>query len=440
MKPTQMQVNKLTCPTGQSDLIHWDDEVHGLGFRIRASGNRTWVFQYKINGNTKRLTLGDYPAVPAAEARQSAAQLKSRVRDGRDPQLEKQQRLALAAETFAASIEPYLAHKQPAMRRTSHDRLRHDLALAKSLHPRSLVSIDRRAVATLIEQIAAKNGPVAAGSVWNTLSNFFSWAIAKGMLDTNPVAGTPKPPPRPPRDRVLRDDEIKAVWTHLGSSEHDDVVRLLLLTGQRRSEIGGLCWSELNLDRAVLTLQGSRVKNWREHHVPLSEPVLDILKRQQHRVKRDGTERDCLFGRDDVAHNVHDQQGFRGWGAPLDKLRARIAADGIAMDHWTLHDIRRSVATGLGNLGVEPHVISGILNHSLDIPRVTRTTYLHTKYEPQKRQALNLWAEHVMSLVGGRDAKIVPLSARQERGRLGGDNPGNPLGSPIINSSSRCAP
>jgi integrase len=194
------------------------------------------------------------------------------------------------------------------------------------------------------------------------------------------------------RDRVLSDAELTAVWR--ASDRNDDlskIVRLLILLGQRRQEVGGMCWSELDLEHAVWRIPAERSKNKRPHTMPLPEAAMQVI-RQVWRQR----DRDYLFGR--------SERGFNGWNAKavLDE-RAGIAA-------WTLHDLRRSLASGLGDLGVQPHVIEAVLNHQT-FKRGVSGTYNKSLYEREKVAALVLWSDHVNALVNGGERKVIPLSA-----------------------------
>ena len=207
------------------------------------------------------------------------------------------------------------------------------------------------------------------------MSAFFKWAVAGGKCESNPVIGTATQEESGPRERSLTDMEVASLWSRTPDNDYGHIVRLLLLTGCRRIEIGDLRWSEIDLEARTITLPGTRTKNRAEHVVPLCDAALKILQAIPRR-----TDRDFVFG--------SGLGGFNGWGrskADLDKLLKFSTP-------WTLHDVRRTVRTGLGMLGVEPHVAEAALNH---LPPKLIRTYDRNTYAAEKRAALDLWANHL---------------------------------------------
>ena len=167
-----------------------------------------------------------------------------------------------------------------------------------------------------------------------------------------------------------------------------------MLTGQRANEIAGLRWDELHDDQIVLP--GERTKNKRTHLVPLSEPARAIL------AKTERKDRKHVFGRDDT--------GYQGWGKAQPRLDARIAeSQGSRLPHWTPHDLRRTVATRMAELGVQPHIIEAVLNHVSGHKSGVAGIYNRATYDKEKREALNLWAAHLLAVVEGRPSVVVPL-------------------------------
>ena len=197
-----------------------------------------------------------------------------------------------------------------------------------------------------------RNGPVAAGHARSALSGFFAWAISKGLCDLNPVIGAAKPPARPPRERALSGDEIRAVWLACGDDDFGKIIKLAILLGCREDEIAGLRWSELDLTEAQWTIPPSRAKGKRQHVVALSRSAIDIIKEIPARHGRD-----LLFGCGAGAF-----AGFSRAKRSLDKRTAD--ARGAPLQPWHIHDLRRTLATTMGNeLGILPHVVSEILGH-----------------------------------------------------------------------------
>jgi integrase len=190
---------------------------------------------------------------------------------------------------------------------------------------------------------------------------------------------------------VLSDSELKTIWLACPDSDFGAIMKLLILTGQRANEIGRLRWDEVHDEQIVLP--SNRTKNKRTHIVPVSDPAKAILG--QFRVGG----RMHVFGSADTA-------GFDSWGYAKRTLDARIAEP---LPHWTVHDVRRTVVTGMAQLGIQPHVIEAVVNHVSGHKGGVAGIYNRATYDREKREALNLWAEHVMALVEGRKAAVVPM-------------------------------
>jgi integrase len=216
----------------------------------------------------------------------------------------------------------------------------------------------------------------------------FNWAIREGYDITNPVIGTNRPATSKGRERVLTDDELRVIWRGCDDRDYGRIVRLLVLTGQRREEVGGMCWSEIVGDRWVIP--GPRTKNHREHTLPLSASALALLPD-----RRQG--RDFIFG-------DGPRRGYSGWS----KSKARLDEQIGDLPHWTVHDIRRTVATGMADkLGVLPHVIEAVLNHVSGHRAGVAGIYNRARYAAEMREALERWAREVSRIVAGRPRAVT---------------------------------
>jgi len=218
------------------------------------------------------------------------------------------------------------------------------------------------------------------------------------LCETNPVIGTNRPKKPPPRERVLSDAELAAVWRAVGDDDFGRIVRLLMLLGQRRSEVGSMTWHEVDLGRGTWTIPSSRTKNARPHTLPLPPLAIDIITNTPRIVGRD-----VLFGE-------RAGRGFTSWARPKKMLDTRL---GDKVETWTLHDLRRSFATRLCDLGVAPHVVEQILNHQSGHRAGIVGVYNRSAYEREVKAALALWDDHIRSIVTtGGERKIVPMSPR----------------------------
>jgi integrase len=239
----------------------------------------------------------------------------------------------------------------------------------------------------VVDEAVDRGAPIGANRLLGILGRLFGWLANRDVIKAAPTAGVKKPGVERSRDRVLTDAEIVAVWQATAEIgwPSGPLVRMLLLTGQRRDEAAAASWPEIDVYSALWSIPGTRTKNGRPHHVQLAKPVLELLED----VPRfaDG---DFLFG-------AGGRGPFKGFGRAkgrLDKLA------GIAP--WTLHDLRRSCATGMASLGVPPHVIERILNHVSGTRGGIAGVYDRSALDAERRNALERWAEHVEKLVGGR--------------------------------------
>jgi integrase len=390
MKLTQGNIAKIRREAGDKDYIEWDEALPGFGLRVR-DGRCTWIVQYKIGAKHRRVTLGSTEMLTAEEARngwidpqtqekrKGASKILVAARDGFDHAAARVARREKAAETLGVVIANYLAARKTALRpRAYKETSRHLEKYWKPLHDVSLHSLDRRSVAARVSAIAKDNGAVTANLCRASLSAFFRWAIGEGLCDDNPVIGSNKQVVNGPRERSLSDAEAAAIWLAAPDGDYGNIIKLLFLTGCRLNEIGCLQWSEVNLETKTITLPGSRTKNHTEHTVPLTDKAVAILEAIPRRIGRD-----LVFG--------VGKGGFGAWTKAKLNLQAKSKTEG-----WTPHDIRRTVRTGLGKLGVEPHVAEACLNH---LPSRLIRTYDRNTYAAEKRAALDAWASHLSVVI-----------------------------------------
>jgi integrase len=395
MKLTVKTAEGIKLPKGKSDCIVFDDDIAGFGLRLREGGSRTWVYQYRVGKKQRRMVLGSAKSVPLILARKNASDLEAKVRLGGDPAMNKETARLEAVNTFAVLAHRFLEARRPSWRtRTYEERKRHLIKDSKSLHPFTITAVAQRNVANLLSDIAKEKGDVTANRVRSSLCAFFGWAIREGVrLPEGNVASYTNKREESSRDRVLTDGELGLIWNACLDDDFGAILKLLMLTGQRANEIAQLRWNEVHDEQIVLPAE--RTKNARSHLIPLSEAAKGILP-----WFREG-DRTFVFGRDNT--------GFSGWGKAKEKLDVRVAEAKKPLEHWTVHDLRRTVATRMAELGVPPHIIEAVLNHVSGHKGGVAGIYNRATYDKEKREALNLWAEHVMAAVEGRAATILPL-------------------------------
>lgn len=254
------------------------------------------------------------------------------------------------------------------------------------LHAHEIQNLERRHVAAELGRIAASSGPYGANRSRAALSALFAWSIGEGLAGANPVVGTNKATDEIARNRVLSGNEAGLIWRHAGTGQYGAIVRLLLLTGQRREEVAAMQWPELDLDKGIWSLPASRTKNALPHDVPLSDVAIDLLAARGRQPRRD-----LVFG--------EGVGPFQGWSNAKSALDKRLQSAGMTAP-WRLHDLRRTAATGMADLGVQPHVVEAVLNHVSGHKSGVAGIYNRAAYASEKRAALALWASHVMALRG----------------------------------------
>jgi integrase len=349
----------------------WDTAVVGFGARRQTNGCFYYI-RYRHNGAQIVRSIGRHGPLTPDTARAKALQLLGIVAGGTNPFSQ-----ALTGDGFAIAIDRYLERRRASLKPKTFAELERYLRHYSSpLHRLQLAEIDRRKVAALLGEIETSSGSASRNRARSALSAFFSWCVAEGLLDANPVTGTAKADEGGSRERVLTPEELRELWHGLGTDRFSDIVRLLLLTGQRRNEIGGLRWAEIDLAARVIVLPPERVKNNREHSVPLSSQAFAIL----HSLPRRNST-DLVFG------------GFNHWHRATQRLGQHLGIAG-----WRLHDLRRTAATGMAELGVQPHIIEAVLNHVSGRKGGVAGIYNRARYEKEMRDALERWADWLTTL------------------------------------------
>jgi integrase len=387
----RLPVSELTLPAGKTSFTFFDDELKRFCVRVRASGSNSYWIVYRLGGKQRWLLIGECDLFTTKQAREVARTKLAMVQLGIDPAAEKHAERTASAMTFKLVVQKYIEAEKA---RWSHASLYQktlylfDGDYFKPLHARPISSITRKDIAPLIRDIRTKHSDSTAAQARTQCSTFFKWAMAEGLADqnVNPVLDTAKPPEGKPRERVLRPHEIHALWRACETAgEFGTIVRLLLLSGCRRSEIGGLRWSEIHDD--AIHLPAQRCKNGRAYTIPITplmRSILDTVPRM--------AEREQLFG-------VWADKGFADWSAS----KARLPA---LDEPWTLHDTRRTFRTGLGALKVPTHISELCINHAKG--KLVATYDKHT-YAVEIADAFTRWSNHVAGIVS--DGKIVPMRA-----------------------------
>ncbi len=422
MKLTERTVETVLCPEGIKDVLLFDDALPGFGLRVTAAGRRVFIYQYRDGAKVRRTALGEWGSeLTSAQARRKAEALRGQVRDRRDPVAERKARQAVtlaeeaaakaatasAGYTVSVLIDEWASHHL-AQRSVSY-RARVPVELRRALKPWlavSAASFGRADAVRVLDATKSGSGPVAANRLRAEARACWGWAVKRGALAANPWEATPRPLAREmPRERVLSDAETGALYAAAAklTEPWGAFVRLLILTGQRRGEVAGMRWDELDLDAAAWRLPGSRTKNHHPHTLPLPAEAVALL----HDLRRPRGAELVFGGPRNTAIS-----GFGKVKARLDAMLAKAAKDTRPVQPWVLHDIRRTVATGMQRLGVRLEVTEAVLNHvSGSRSGIVGVDQRHG-WEAEKATALRAWAAHVLAAAEGRETGDNVVSLR----------------------------
>ena len=418
-KITKRLVDSLS--TEKDRDFAWDTDLPGFGLMVTRTGAKSYILQYRMGGRgskTKRYTIGKHGPLTPDQARAEAKRLLGQVSAGTDPAAEKAAaREPKVGKTVADAVELFLVRHAGQLR--TADRLRRmiDTDILPKWGCRETVSIRRADVIELLDQIADSGRPVQANRTFSVIRKFFNWCLERGIVETTPCSGVRAPSAEHSRDRVLDDDELRRLWIASGGMPYPfgPWVRLLILTGQRRDEVAGMRWSELDLGAGMWALPKERTKNGRAHDVPLTASIVDILSG----LPRDGS--DFVFsttGKTAVS-------GYSKAKIVIDKsVRAALKKEAVErgdkpdavqpLQPWVFHDFRRTVATNLAKIGIPVHVVERLLNHVSGTVSGIAAVYNRHSYIDERRQALEAWATRLDQIVRGTPANVVTLAAARQ--------------------------
>jgi integrase len=394
---TQLAVDRFKPPANGRE-IHWDALLPGFGLRITANGARSWIAMYRVAGKSVMQTIGSQSAIPKVDdARKLAREAILVARTGVNPVEIRRAEEAEQDRTFKVVADRYLREHADRHLGTAWNREVRRI-LARDVIPcwgdRPIRDIARSDVNALLDKKAV-DAPVQANRELAAVSGLFGWAASHDLADANPAAGVRRRAKETPRDRILDDNEIVRFWASCEALAwpFGPMFQLLLLTAQRRDEVGGMRWSELDLERREWMLPRERAKNGRAHVIHLSAPAIEIIAGLPR------FESDIVFL---GATGVTPASGFSRAKERLDMLMGDPPA-------WILHDLRRSAASGMARLGVGPHVVDKILAHSGGTIRGVAAVYNRFEYLPERAAALDAWGRFIESLVRPSPTNVVAL-------------------------------
>jgi integrase len=392
------------------DVVYWDSGLPGFGVKVTPKGRKVFLVMYRLAGAGSRLrkyTIGPYGRVTLPMAKAQAQKIFAARLDGRDPAEEKRQsRRRLVVDRIDDLVETFIREHVAKIgtNRRITNLLRRDVIAhwgTKSIH-----EIKKRDVSDLISLIAQRNAH-ASHRLLKTLKTFFRWCVGRAVIDFSPAEGISSSYREVSRDRVLTDQELAAVIRAARRMPlpYGRIVEFLALTGQRREEVAQLKWEELDEKTRTWTVPGSRTKNKKIHIVHLSEPAWKVVEAC--------SGEPYVFG---TATGKRFQRFGKGKRA-IDKL-CEVAA-------WRLHDLRRTIVSGMARLGIPPHVADKILNHQAGTISGVAAVYQRHDFLAERKEALDRWGIHVEQIVGTfkatKDGKpLVQAESTEDPDRTGG--------------------
>lgn len=398
-----------------------DGLLVGLYFVIQPSGTRSWAVRYRYGGKPRKLTLGGYPTLDLGTARERARQALQAVAAGRDPGAEKAEANRRARDDaddhdlVSAQLDRfYERHVKPNNTvRTAAEVMRAlDKDVRSTWGERRVQDITRRDVIELLDNIVDRGKPIAANRALAYMRRFFNWLIERSVIEKSPCDRVKAPSGETDRDRVLTDDEIRWLWkaTERVGYPFGPFARLLLLTGQRRDEVAKARYREFP-HQALWQIPKERTKNGIAHDVPLSPTAQEVIAALPRIAGRAG----FLF----TTTGGTAISGYSNAKERLDKLMLEFARqeaaeygrnpDDVEISEWRLHDLRRTMASGMARLGHAPHVVEAVLNHTAGTISGVAAVYNRYTYADEKARALNAWGTHLTGLVEERAPTAISL-------------------------------
>jgi integrase len=424
-------------PPARGRVEYFDSASPGLVLRVTSSGHKSWSVVYRFGGKLRRYTIGPYVEGKARKefdvvaAREKRDEVRALLKKDVDPAAQKKASRNGSEEeagTFATIARDWLDRHvrkncAPSTYKETERLIERDVI--PKWRDRTLESIKFSDVDSLVGKIAARGAEVHANRVLQRLRALFNWAVSRRLLPVSPIAGMKPPTKERSRDRWLSDEEVIWFWQACDQmgAPFGPLFKLLLLTAQRRDEVGTMEWAELDLDRRLWTLPRHKAKNDRVHEVQLSDAAIDVLKGVDHVGNR------FVFTTD----GKKPASGFSGAKLRLDAamVRARRRSLGlpekddtyrklatlpldkplVEISQWILHDLRRTAASGMARLKVGPHVVDKILNHTSGAIRGVAAVYNRFDYADERRSALQAWGGYVQNLISPGPANVVTLAA-----------------------------
>jgi integrase len=372
----------------EKDTFYWDADIKGFGLKVTPKGRKAFLVQYRPGGRgtpTRKMSIGPYGNVTLHKARTEATRILGLRAEGRDPALERQQAKNRAISSQFTDIAKDFLDKHASQNRTVEETER---ILKKDILPtwgkRSIHDIGKRDVNDLLDKVVARGAPVMANRTLAALRKLFNWCVSRGIITASPCEKIAVPHRETTRHRVLEDNELAALIdtaNQMGGA-FGGILNMLVLTGQRRNEVSEMTWDEIDLGQGTWTIPAERSKNGKPHFIHLTEQARAVLEK----APRTGA----------YVFTSNGRTPFSGFS----KSKSRIVELSGVTD-WRIHDIRRTVVSGMAGLGIAPHVADKVLNHQSGTISGVAAVYQRHEFLDERKAALIAWGNYVQSLIDG---------------------------------------
>jgi integrase len=372
--------------------------------RISPKGKKSWICIYRVNGLQVMQTLGSLALIPKVEtARQMARESQLQARAGTNPVAErrrvKEAETQKDVTTFKAIAERYF--KEHVIKEQRADTAKETMRIfRKDILPvwekRDITTISRKDVRQLLRGVGERGTKIMGNRVLSLLTTFFNWAIRQDEIEKAPTVGVDRPTKEVSRDRFLSDEEIVRFWAGCDAIgwPYGPCFKLLLLTGQRRDEVACATWNEFDIANRLWVILAERTKNGKVHDVHLSPLAIEVLESLP------------VINSGKYVFTATGENPISGWSSAKILLGKQMGGD---LEPWTIHDLRRTAATGLQKLKIRQEVTEKILNHSGGKISGIAAIYGRHDFADERIAALDAWSRYIENLLHPAPLNVVAI-------------------------------
>lgn len=368
------------------------DGQDGLYLVVYPSGKKSWCIRYRNSGGkTRKITLGQITRISLADARKMARLKMVEIDSGHDPAA--QTTASLLDRTVKGFADGFIAWGKVRNRTWTETQRQFTAYILPAIGEKQIGDVSKADVRTILDDLKSRGSPYMANRVFASLQKFFNWSVEHDFLETSPCKGLKKPCDETSRARVLSWSEVAVLWSHSAHlpQPFGPIVRLLILTGQRRGEVTGIADTEIDRNRSTWTIPADRAKNGKEHTVPLSQHSVATL------------EDISRIGKTSLYFTTNGKTAYSGHQKAKTRLDAALQFNAP----WRLHDLRRTFATGMAELGEPVHVVEALLNHTSGTLSGVAGVYNRHEYTEEKRHAISAWTRFISDIVTDDELRLI---------------------------------